>query len=118
MIKYILQQAQDSPIIQKLLGSKEVPPGRYNRVSGVGQDSKKRKFGYTEETDNELGITRETRPTDTLFFFHGPRGSELFTSPHKPRPVQADQMSPEMWKRYNEHMDALKQSWMDNPSIR
>jgi hypothetical protein len=27
-------------------------------------------------------------------------------------------MSPEMWKRYNEHMDALKQSWMDNPSIR
>jgi hypothetical protein len=27
-------------------------------------------------------------------------------------------MSPEMWKRYNDHMDALKQSWMDNPNIR
>ena len=40
MINYILQQAQDSPIIQKLLGSREVPPGRYNRVSGVGRDSK------------------------------------------------------------------------------
>lgn len=106
------------------LGSGENHPGRYRRVTDIGVDSKNRSFGFTEEEDGELGLVRETRTSnrgkdkDTLLFVNTPYNQQLFTSPYKPTPMGADQMSPEMWKRYNDHMDALKQQWLDNPHIR
>jgi hypothetical protein len=96
-------------------------PGRYTTASDTGYDSKGQPFNYTEESDNDLGLAREIRGTnslDSLIFVNTPAGQKIFSSPYKPRPLKADQMSPEMWKRIHNHFDELKRQWIENKTMR
>lgn len=96
-------------------------PGRYTTVSDVGHDSKGQPFNYTEESDNDLGLAREVRGTnslDSLIFVNTPTGQRIFSSPYKPRPMKVNQMSPEMWKRIHDHFDELKRQWIENKTMR
>ena len=96
-------------------------PGRYTMVSGIGYNSEGHPFNYTEESDNDLGLARKIRDTnslDSLIFVNTPTGQRIFSSPYKPRPIKIDQMSPEMWKKIHDYFDELKRQWIENKTMR